>query len=110
MRDKIDKIEAVHLQVTTDFDERISTLEIIENTHYKSLFNRCNDLENRLEANEKETRKIEVRVSAWEERVKELDSVLTKTINDLDRTNESAVQQLHQPNTLNLIKKLKKDG
>ena len=49
INNKIEHIEAIQSQAQTDTDEGISTLEITEDTHFKSLNQKFNELENRIQ-------------------------------------------------------------
>ena len=78
IRTKIQQIEATQSQAITDTDERISTLEITEDTHFQSLHRKFNELETKMKINEEKINTMDERLSSYEERLKELEFAMGK--------------------------------
>ena len=89
IKSKLEKMEAIQSQAITDTDERISTLEITEDTHFKLLCQRCTDLETRLQMNEERTQTLGDRVSSWDVRLKELEAAMRKAVGDCENVKEN---------------------
>ena len=89
IKNKLEKMEAVQLLASTDTDERISTLEITEDTHFKLLCQGWNDLEMRMQANDEKTQTMGDRISSWDERLEELEAAMKKAVDDCDMVKQN---------------------
>ena len=87
-RSKLQQMEARHSQAITDTDERISTLEITEDTHFKSLNKKYNDLENRIQFNEEKTKSLDEKMSSYDGRLKELEFAMSRAVYDTNEMKE----------------------